>query len=72
MAETYPVESVVDEADGSQRITLAVSGEAWLSRLLLRLGPDVEVLAAPPELIDAGVRAATAVLQRYGVMDPGS
>ena len=72
VAETYPVESVVDEADGSQRITLAVSGEAWLSRLLLRLGPDVEVLAAPPELIDAGVRAATAVLQRYGVMDPGS
>ena len=69
MAETYPVESVVDQPDGSQHITLAVSGEAWLSRLLLRLGPDVEVLTAPPELADAGVRAATAVLERYGAAD---
>lgn len=72
VAETYPVESVVEEPDGSQRITLAVSGQAWLSRLLLRLGPDVEVLAGPPELAAAGVRAATAVLERYGVTDPGS
>jgi hypothetical protein len=59
--------------DGSQRITLAVSGEAWLSRLLLRLGPRRRGFwLRPPKLIDAGVRAATAVLQRYGVMDPGS
>ncbi|MEZ5372186.1 MAG: WYL domain-containing protein [Microthrixaceae bacterium] len=65
ITEAYPVESVVEGGDGTLTITLAVTGEAWLSRLLLRLGPDAEVLTAPGELRFAGRTAAQAVLARY-------
>lgn len=72
IAEAYPVESVTENGDGTLAITLAVSGEAWLSRLLLKLGPDAEVLSAPPELAAAGRTAAQAVLARYSESAVGS
>lgn len=64
VVETHPVEDVA-EVGGAIEATVAVAGLAWFERLLLRLGPDAEVLDAPPEL--AGVRAAAArkVLARY-------
>ncbi|MGO9198451.1 MAG: helix-turn-helix transcriptional regulator [Acidimicrobiales bacterium] len=43
--------------------------EGWFGRLLLRLGPGTEVLS-PPELRDAGPRAAQRALRRYGTSLP--
>jgi proteasome accessory factor C len=38
VAETYPVEDVEQEADGSLVVTLVVAAEPWLERLLVNLG----------------------------------
>ncbi|MGQ0832584.1 MAG: helix-turn-helix transcriptional regulator [Microthrixaceae bacterium] len=65
VTETYPVEEVRDEADGSFTVTLAIAGEAWLERLLVSLGPDAQVVDAPGELAKAGTRAAGRILARY-------
>lgn len=65
IAEAYPVESVVSGEDDTLLIRLAISGEAWLSRLLLRLGPEAQVVSAPTELLAAGIAAARTVLARY-------
>lgn len=65
VADTYPVESVVEEADGSRLVTLAVAAAPWLERLLVSLGPDAEMIDSPPELAGAGRRAAERVLARY-------
>ena len=65
VAEQYPVEAVEELASGGVRVTLAVVAEPWLERLLVRLGPDAEVVAAPSELDDVTTRAARRVLARY-------
>lgn len=65
VAETYPVEAVSEDADGSLRVTLAIAAEPWLERLLVSLGPEAELVDAPPELAHAGGRAAARVLARY-------
>jgi proteasome accessory factor C len=61
-AGQYPTVARVDGADGHVRVTLAVGGEAWLARLLLRLGRDATVVRG-----DAGpaARAAERILARY-------
>jgi len=59
--EQYPTKNV-KEIGGRLRVTLAVSGEAWLARLLLRLGPDAEVVRGDTTL---AARTATRVLARY-------
>ena len=67
VTEYYPVESVERRADGSQRATLVVAAQPWLERLLLRLGPEVAVVAAEG-LADADqlqAAAARRVLARY-------
>lgn len=63
VAEEYPVESVEELGGGRRRVRLRVSEQAWLERLLLRLGPEVTVTEG-----DAGLaaRAAARVLERYG------
>lgn len=63
--EQYPVESV--EADGSDMIaTMAVSAQAWLERLMLRLGPDASIVSADPPLgTNITADAAARVLARY-------
>jgi proteasome accessory factor C len=53
-----------DLDDGRIRTRLAVSGERWLERLLLRVGPDA-VVEAPPELAGVGAAAARRLLARY-------
>lgn len=63
VAEQYPVESVAERTGGRLRVTIVVSETAWLERLLLRLGPEVEVVKGADGV--AG-RAATRVLARYG------
>jgi proteasome accessory factor C len=69
VAETCPVESLTEEPDGRLRVTLAVGGEAWLARLLLRAGPGSEVLE-PEWLRDCGAEAARRVLVRYASSSP--
>ncbi|HEY7135043.1 MAG TPA: WYL domain-containing protein [Acidimicrobiia bacterium] len=64
VAEAYPTEDVVEEKGGGQRVTLAISEQAWLDRLLLRVGPAATVLDPPAER-DAARRAAARVLARY-------
>jgi proteasome accessory factor C len=61
--EQYPVEQVEDLGSGRSRVTLAVSEPAWLERLLLRLGPDAEVVTGADGVV-AG--AAARILARYG------
>lgn len=65
VAEAHPVEDQVEEADGRVCVTLAVAAEPWFERLLVSLGPDVEVVEAPDALRDAGRRAAARILARY-------
>ncbi|MEK7292246.1 MAG: WYL domain-containing protein [Actinomycetota bacterium] len=65
VVESYPFVSRTKNSDGSVDITMAVSSEHWLGRLLLRAGTSVTVLE-PAELRDVGKRTARAVLNRYG------
>lgn len=61
----YPVEAV-EPGDGEAiRVTLAVTARPWLERLLLRLGPDAEIVAAPDDLRSCANDAAARVLARY-------
>jgi proteasome accessory factor C len=61
-ATQYPTESVEEVGGGRLRVALRASGDAWLARLLLRLGPDARVVDG-----DGGPAAAAAkrVLGRY-------
>jgi proteasome accessory factor C len=65
VAEQYPTESLTALDDGSVEVTLAIAATAWLERLLVRLGPDAEVIEGPGDLVDAGTRAAERILARY-------
>ena len=64
VAETYPVRRVEEREDGILAVALDVAGPAWLERLLLRLGPDAEVLE-PDDLRGLGAAAASRLLARY-------
>ena len=65
VVERYPVEVVSGpDVEGRTVVRLAAASDVWLARLLLRLGPDVEVLDPP----DAGTGAsamARRILDRY-------
>ncbi|MHB8245953.1 MAG: helix-turn-helix transcriptional regulator [Acidimicrobiales bacterium] len=58
--------SPLEQLDDGRLVTDVLVGDAqgWFGRLLLRLGPGVEVLS-PPELLDAPARAAERALRRY-------
>jgi len=62
-ATQYPTASVTQLGGGRQRVAFWVAGEAWLARLLLRLGRDARVVEGDPS---AAVRAAQRILSRYG------
>ncbi len=66
VAEAYPCEVVDDTADGLT-VRLVVTAEAWLERLLLRLGPDGRVIAAQglDDATDIGQAAASRIRDRY-------
>ncbi len=64
--EQYPIESRTALADGAVRATLAVSAVGWLERLLVRLGPAVQVVDADPPLdVAIGRAAAERIADRY-------
>lgn len=67
--EGAPAAKVDQLPDGRLQAVLQVAGTAFVERLLLRLGPDAEVLG-PPELADVGRQAAARLLARYGPAEP--
>ena len=56
---------VVARTDGTVEATLPAKQTGWVAKLLLRLGPDAEVLD-PPELRTEISEIAAAALDRYG------
>jgi proteasome accessory factor C len=64
VTETYTVGNVQEMSNGRFRCDIAVSGDAFLARLLLRAGPTAKVVA-PKELRAASKDAAAKVLARY-------
>ncbi len=68
VAEAHPVESVAELSNGGLRVTLAISAQAWLERLLVRLGPDATVESTTGDLPeDLLATTAARVLARYQV-----
>ena len=66
VVDQYPHTGLDSEPDGRLRVTLPVTADRWLERLLLRLGPAAEVVVAPPGLgTDLRAAAAQRVLARY-------
>lgn len=68
VADRHPVEAAEELPGGGLRVTLAVTEQRWLARLLVTLGPGVtalEVRGGPAELAQTGRRAAERVLARY-------
>lgn len=62
----FPVDSVDSTGSGGARITLAVTAEAWLERLLLQLGPHATIVEVDdPYTADLAQTAAMRVLARY-------
>ena len=64
VVERYPVDRVVERADGDLEATFPVASDRWLDRLLLRLGEQADVLS-PAAWRTRGAEAARRVLQRY-------
>lgn len=65
--DTFPTESVDELDDGRLRVTLRVAADAWLQRLLLQIGPRVEVtdVATGADLRSLASDAAARLLRRY-------
>lgn len=55
--ERYPVRDVVDNADGTTQFTVDAAGDAWLERLLLRLGPTAKVIEPAASVVGSDVAA---------------
>jgi proteasome accessory factor BC len=64
LVESVPTISISPLQEGWTEVVLGVSSSVWFERLLLRLGVHARVLD-PPELSDAGPRAAKKLLDRY-------
>lgn len=62
--EDLPIEDSLERADGKLEILIAVSGAAFLDRLLLRLGSAVEVID-PPSARDDLAKASKRILDLY-------
>ena len=64
VAEYYVSTDLVEGEDGSVAVTLPARRLDWIALLLLRLGPDAEVLE-PPELGERARELARRTLDRY-------
>ena len=65
LVESVPATGPATTVGDRVEVELFVGGEAWLERLLLRLGPDARVVE-PPELRSLASDAAARILERYG------
>jgi proteasome accessory factor C len=61
VVEQYPAEAVEELGGGRCRVTLVVTEQPWLDRLLLRVGHDAKVVSGPGDV----AAAARRVLARY-------
>ena len=61
----YPVTEVEKLSRTEWIVELPVATIGWLERLLLRLGPDAQILDAPDELSAVGAEAARRLLSKY-------
>lgn len=64
LVERFAAGAPTPLADGRLIVRIEVGDPEWFGRLLLRLGPDAEVLS-PPELRDAAAQVARRALKRY-------
>ena len=64
VAEYYATTAVEELDDGGVEVALPARQLEWVARLLLRLGPDAEILD-PPELRAEVARLAASTLDRY-------
>jgi proteasome accessory factor C len=64
VAEYYVTDDVATRPDGTVEATLPARQTGWIAKLLLRLGPDADVLD-PPELRAEISQIAAAALDRY-------
>lgn len=64
VVESYESLSVEALDGGRLRVRLAVAGERWLERLLLRVGPEARVVS-PAALSGLGAAAAARLIERY-------
>ena len=64
VAEYYATSSVTERPDGRVEVELPTRGLGWVAALLLRLGPDAEVLE-PAELGERRREMARRTLARY-------
>jgi predicted DNA-binding transcriptional regulator YafY len=64
LVESIPASGSPRTVDGRLEVEVFVGGEAWLERLLLRLGPDARVVE-PSALGSLGADAAARILERY-------
>ncbi len=71
VATQYPVHHVEELADAALEVVLPVQAEAWLDRLLLRLGPDAELME-PPQGYRGVAVAAAAIVRRHEPLGPVS
>ena len=61
--DQYPIDAVVELADGWAEARLPVSSDRWLAKLLIRLGPDVVLIEPAGE--SPAVAIARRALDRY-------
>lgn len=68
VVEQYPCDEVhaVEGRPGWVEVTLPVASDRWLSRLLIRLGPGVEVVS-PDRASREAAELATSILARYRI-----
>jgi predicted DNA-binding transcriptional regulator YafY len=64
LVESIPSTGPPEPVDGRVELEFFVGGDAWLERLLLRLGPDARVVD-PPEYRSLAAEAASRILARY-------
>ena len=64
----YPTNSVVEKQNKMLEVTLPVSSDVWLGRLLFQLDPGTKVIEVASNVaIDAGYDLAKRILSRYGL-----
>jgi proteasome accessory factor C len=64
LIDSIPSAGPTEAVDGRVEVEIFVGGDAWLERLLLRLGPDARVVD-PPAYRRLAAEAATRILRRY-------
>tara|TARA_B100000700_G_C15031912_1_gene851009 strand:- start:687 stop:1673 length:987 start_codon:yes stop_codon:yes gene_type:complete len=66
----YPTTSVIERENNMLEVTLPVSSNIWLGRLLLQLDPEtILIKAASGVATDAGYSLTKRILSRYGLDD---